>query len=282
MTPGEAAQRYVARSWPVFPCCAAGTRRKQPLTPRGFHDASADPGIIEGWWRRWPDALIGLPTGQRSRVVVLDIDVKDPKANGFDALEELGLLPLQATPMVHTASGGLHVYFSAPDRELRNSASQLGPGLDVRGEGGYVIVPSPGSAYSWDPHHHFGTVAPIPAPAWLWPSAPANPSPSVPQVRPSRFLTPYAERALDAACRAITNAPAGEQERTLNAEVFSIATLAAAGGIPADLARRVLHWAAAQMPNHDLQRPWRAAELARKVDRAFDDGMRHPREARRA
>jgi hypothetical protein len=101
-------------------------------------------------------------------------------------------------------------------------------------------------------------------------------------VRPSHFLTPYAERALDAACRAITNAAAGEQERTLNAEVFSVATLAGAGGIPADLARRVLYWAASQMPNYDPRRPWRAAELARKIDRAFDDGLRHPREMRRA
>ena len=93
---------------------------------------------------------------------------------------------------------------------------------------------------------------------------------------------PYAEAALNAACRAITTAPAGEQERTVNAEVFSIATLAGAGGIPIDLARRVLHWAASQMPNYDPRRPWRSAELARKVDRAFDDGLRHPRQARRA
>ena len=73
MTSGEAAQRYTARGWPVFPCCAAGPRRKQPLTRRGFHDASAEPGIIAGWWTRWPDALVGLPTGRRSGVVVLDI-----------------------------------------------------------------------------------------------------------------------------------------------------------------------------------------------------------------
>jgi hypothetical protein len=155
MTPGEAAQHYVAHGWPVFPCCPAGPRRKQPLTPLGFHDASAEPGIIERWWTRWPDALVGLPTGRPSGVVVLDIDVKDPRAHGFDALGERGLLPLPTTPMVHTASGGLHVYFDPGERELRNSASQIGPGLDVRGTGGYVVVPSPGSGYRWDPHHHF-------------------------------------------------------------------------------------------------------------------------------
>jgi hypothetical protein len=45
--------------------------------------------------------------------------------------------------MAHTSSGGLHVYFDAGERELKNSAGTLGPGLDVRGDGGYVIVPSP-------------------------------------------------------------------------------------------------------------------------------------------
>jgi hypothetical protein len=51
--------------------------------------------------------------------------------------------------------------------------------------------------------------------------------------------------------------------------------------LPADLARRVLHWAASQMPSHNPRRPWQPAELARKVDRAFDAGMRQPRAARR-
>ena len=282
MTPLDAALRYAVRGWAVFPCRSAGTRRKQPLTARGFLDASTETTIIEDWWRRWPDALIGLPTGRCSRLVVLDIDVKDPKANGFDALDELGLAPLPAAPLVHTASGGLHVYFAAGELELRNSASQIGAGLDVRGDGGYVIVPSRGSGYRWDPHHHFGTVVPPTAPACLWPPVASREASRAPPVRPSRFLMPYAERALDSACRSITSAPRGEQERTLNSETFSIGSkLAGAGGLPADLARRVLHWAASQMPSHNPRRPWQPAELARKVDRAFDAGMRQPRAARR-
>jgi hypothetical protein len=93
-------------------------------------------------------------------------------------------------------------------------------------------------------------------------------------------LSPYGEAALDNACRRIIAAPAGGQERTLNAECFAIGTLAAAGAISADFARRVLIWTAHRVPDFDRARPWRAGELQRKVERAFADGVRHPREAR--
>src|SRR6516165_1844652 len=55
------------------------------------------------------------------------------------------------------------------DIEIRNSVGKhgLGPGLDVRGQGGYAVVPCPGSGYRWDPHCNFDTVPPHPAPAWL-------------------------------------------------------------------------------------------------------------------
>jgi hypothetical protein len=100
-------------------------------------------------------------------------------------------------------------------------------------------------------------------------------------VRPATGLSPYAEAALDGACRRILAAADGEQEQTLNGEAFSIGTLAGAGAIPADFARRVLLWAARQIPDYDHRHPWRAREIKRKVGCAFADGLRHPREARR-
>jgi hypothetical protein len=99
-------------------------------------------------------------------------------------------------------------------------------------------------------------------------------------VRPTSGLSPYAEAALDDAARRIIAAPDGEQEATVNAEAYSIGTLAGAGAVPTEFARNVLHWAAARMPSHDPRRPWHPAELRAKVDRAFADGIRAPRQLR--
>jgi hypothetical protein len=285
---GKDALEYAqGRSWPVFPCHWRGERRKRPLAERGFLDASRDPAVITVWWRRWPEALIGVPAGRATGFVVLDVDVKGA-ASGFDALDDLGLAILPDTPRAHTASGGLHLYFRRPDYpEIRNTGGArgrgIGPGLDWRGEGGYVIAPSPNSGYRWDPHCNLDTVPLAPVPTALLPREPDRPHAATAcPVRPTNGLSPYAEAALDHACRAIIAAPAGEQEVTLNGEAFSLGTLAGMRGIPADLARRVLVWAAQQIRSYDPGRPWRPNDLEDKVNRAFDAGQRHPRQARRA
>ena len=285
LDPAEAALGCaVLRGWPIFPCHHEGERRKRPMTERGLHDASCDPSIIAAWWRRWPDALIGLPTGRAIGAVVLDIDIKD-RANGYDTLDELGFAILPQTPMAHTASGGLHLYFTLPDSvDFRNTGGArgrgIGTGLDWRGQGGYVIAPSPSSRYSWDPICNFDTVPLAQVPDILLPRDPERVI-AVP-TKPTTGLSPYADAALDAACRMIVSAPAGEQEATLNSETFSIGTLAGAGAIPAEFAWRSLIWAARQMPDHDPHRPWQAREIDAKVNRAFADGRRQPREIRHA
>jgi hypothetical protein len=101
-----------------------------------------------------------------------------------------------------------------------------------------------------------------------------------PHARPAEAvdgLSPYARAALDDACRRIINAPAGEQESTINSESFSIGTLAGAGAVPAGLALRTLLWAASQVRDYDAHRPWRPGELANKVTRAFNRGLTQPR-----
>jgi hypothetical protein len=285
MSPLDQALEYTARGWPLFPCNHDGLRRKSPLTPNGFHDASTDPAAIGAWWRRWPKVLIGVSTGRASRLAVLDVDVKFPDRYGFDTLDVLGFALLPQTPIAHTRSGGLHLYFSIPEGvDLRNTAGErssgIGPGLDWRGSGGYVIAPSPGSGYGWDPHWNLETAALAPVPQGLLPRQPEWTTTGRP-VKPTTGLSPYAEAALDKACRRIITAPAGEQETTLNGECFGIGTLAGAGAIPAEFARRSLMWAARQMPDHDPRRPWRGSQIEAKADRSFDSGMRHPREARR-
>ena len=94
-------------------------------------------------------------------------------------------------------------------------------------------------------------------------------------------LSPYAEAALDSACRKIIAARFGEQELTLHAECFAIGTLAGAGGIPIDFAQEVLVWAAEQIRDYDPSRRWRTAEIEQKVIRAFKRGVHRPRGAHR-
>jgi len=133
--------------WPVFPC----KLDKTPYTPRGFKDATADAEQIRRWWERWPDAGIGLPTGQASGVYVVDVDQgHEGTANWQDlAFQHGDVLTLQSK----TGGGGYHLFFAAPPFALGNTASRLAPGIDTRGDGGYVILPpsrhASGSSYRW-------------------------------------------------------------------------------------------------------------------------------------
>ena len=124
---------------------------KHPHTFNGVKDASSVPLQIREWWRLYPTANIGIATGKG--LLVIDID---PKNGG--SLEAINaLVPLPATATVHTGGGGLHLYFSYdPGLTIRNSASKLAPGIDVRGENGYVVAPpsihASGNRYRWDDH----------------------------------------------------------------------------------------------------------------------------------
>jgi hypothetical protein len=128
----KAALGYAAKGRPVFPC-----NGKEPLTKRGFLDASTDPRQIHLWWNRWPDANIAIPTGKDSGLLAIDVD----HPAGLDAFEaENG--KLASTRTHSTGSGGTHYLYRYPEGcGIRNSAGKLALGIDVRGEGGYVIVP---------------------------------------------------------------------------------------------------------------------------------------------
>jgi putative DNA primase/helicase len=271
----EAALDYAGRGYRVFPCIDKNT----PLV-KWRDEASTSIVQIVSWFERWPKACIGSPTGEVS--VVLDVD----QPSGLDTLEGLGWPFLVVTPTVHTPRGGLHAHFQVPPTNIRNTAGKRGRGigvcLDWRGLGGYTLLPSPGSGYSWDPE--LGPDTPLAeVPPELLPREPEvinSPPRNIP-LAPSSGLDAYAEAALDAACRLILDAPNGEQEATLNHEAFAIGTLAGAGGIPTAFARDTLKWAAGKLVSYDARRPWRPGEAEAKADRAFDAGMRHPRGARR-
>jgi hypothetical protein len=133
----QAALEYAHRGWPVFPC----RRDRHPLT-RWRDEATTDLIQILTWWKDLSPEAMGIPTGPTSEFWVLDIDGEASEASGKALEIQHGSLP--ATVEQRTGGGGRHLFFAWPtDGEMliRNSVRKLGPGLDVRGEGGYVIVP---------------------------------------------------------------------------------------------------------------------------------------------
>ena len=141
--------------------CACGNANcgsigKHPMTEHGHNDATTDREQVIEWWTQWPDANIGIATGPASGIFVVDLDVKDG-VNGLETLrrleEENG--PLPPTLMVRTGSGGRHVIFRLPSNgtAIRNSQGRVGPGIDVRGDGGYIVavgsMHESGECYGW-------------------------------------------------------------------------------------------------------------------------------------
>lgn len=133
---------YARRGWRVIPI-PPGEKFPRGITAWQT-EGSTDEAKIAHWWTNAPDHGIGIVTGATSGLWVLDVDVAGDKV-GDETLAELedayGALP--STYEVITGSGGRHLYFAWPDGQVvTNSASgRLGPGLDVRGEGGFVVAP---------------------------------------------------------------------------------------------------------------------------------------------
>ncbi len=185
----RAALTYAARGWPVAPAhsirddrsCTCSdvkctSRGKHPLTPHGLKDASTDEATIRSWWSKWPHANVLIRTGMVGDRCLVALDI-DPRHNGDESLAKLiiehGELP--ATPQCCTGGGGQHIFMWAP-RAIPNSAGKagderFGEGVDVRGEGGYVIAaPSrheSGRTYEWDSGAHPADVTLAEAPAWF-------------------------------------------------------------------------------------------------------------------
>ena len=117
----------------IFPCLP---RQKVPATPHGCLDATTDSEVIRGWWRERPACNIAIATGTASDVFVVDVDGLDAECALRKLEAENGALP----PTVEAITArGRHLYFKMPEMPVRNSAGKIAPGVDVRGDGGYVI-----------------------------------------------------------------------------------------------------------------------------------------------
>ncbi|MBW4026336.1 MAG: DUF3987 domain-containing protein [Acidobacteria bacterium] len=138
---------------------ACGSPGKHPRTAHGLKDASKDAAQIKSWWQQWPEANVGIVTGRESGLLVLDVDGEDGKASLQALIEEHGSLPKTLCALTGRMGrddkrNGCHYYFRAPaGATIRNSASVLGKGLDIRAEGGYVVAPPSlhpsGRLYEW-------------------------------------------------------------------------------------------------------------------------------------
>lgn len=145
-----AALAYAAIGWRVFPCIVD---TKRPCTANGFHDATTDADQIRAWWNRAPNANVAAACGS---FVVLDVDVKPEKGKRGDRdLVELTRThgPIGWTRQASTPNGGTHLFFRVPDGvRIPRTVSRFAPGIDVLGEGGYVVLPPSsvdGRSYRW-------------------------------------------------------------------------------------------------------------------------------------
>lgn len=158
----EQALAYADEDYAVFPVhtirggnCTCGRRcrapGKHPKISGGFKSASTNQNQIRGWFDK--DANIGIATGKPSGLVVIDVDKKN---GGYDSLEKLERAHgawREHTLIAQTGGGGIHLFYKYQGNEIRSRVNALGRGIDIRADGGYVVVSpsmhSSGQIYSW-------------------------------------------------------------------------------------------------------------------------------------
>ena len=165
--PREAALDYLKRGWSVVPIIHQTKRAAVPWL--AYQVAMADADQIGDWYRRFPDAGVAIVTGAVSGLVVVDIDsAHGGEQSLYDLQRTHG--PLPPTLEAVSGGGGRHLYFAHPGGELRNRTG-LAPGIDLRGDGGYIVAPPSlhisGQRYRWRPAHDPDSTTPAPLPDWL-------------------------------------------------------------------------------------------------------------------
>jgi hypothetical protein len=201
----------------------------------GLLAASADEERIRRWWARWPGANVGLRTGAASGLVVVDVDPAHGGAASLAGLVARHGAFFAGTRVVRTGGGGLHLYFAHPGAAVPNDAGRrLGPGLDVRGDGGYVLAPPSlhrsGGRYRLES----GGASVAPMPAWLAERLVARPGPEpVPPAGPPPGVRAerWAAAALAGELERVRRAAVGTRNDTLNRAAYRLGRLVAAGAL---------------------------------------------------
>lgn len=179
----EHALEYLKLGYPVFPVCSPLMSAHRHRIDGQYKDCTPDkrgknPMIrwktyqtmmptaddIHDWWGRWPNANIGMATGELSGIVVLDCDSGEARQL---ALDKGGL---EKAPAVWTGTpGGVHFWMRWPGYPVTNFVKDI-PGTDFRGDGGYVLLPpsvhrNQNTEYRWN-EHSLGR-KPAAVPDWL-------------------------------------------------------------------------------------------------------------------
>lgn len=331
MTLLEWALTYARRGWPVFPC---NPRTKRPLCKGdvdpetgkeipgsgGVKKATTDEEQIRAWWKKWPKAMIGLATGAAAGVFVVDFDAGEDEETGevFEApqlvanLEERIGVKLPKTWAAETPRGGQHLYFAWPAGEdvIGNRGGMIDR-VDVRGEGGYVILPpsarTDGKGYTWTVKVSGRFAQAAEAPGELvdcilrrgrfgdsgGSSAAAKKArPGIAERAQAAVRRPagvdeasvdavdqavdaYARKAFEAEIDNVANAPKGQGNNTLNIAALKLGELVAAGVLSESEVRQGLENAA--MNSGLVARDGMRSVLA-TIDSGFSKGMRQPRD----
>jgi hypothetical protein len=246
-----AALTYAARGLSVFPACAAVKKsHKSAEHSNGAKwGAISDPAEIRRDFTHWPNARIGIPTGAVNRIVVIETDT--PQGHGINGAAALAKLEAEHSALPDTLaacspSGSLHRYFRhpGPGIKIKSTASVIGAGIDVRGDGGMVIAPPSvnldGRRYRWI------NKLPIAAmPAWLVKITREKP-PSISQravaaiARPFDGPSSYGGAALEYEIEALANTAPGGRNAQANKSSFSLHQLVAGRELDGALVERRL------------------------------------------
>lgn len=216
----------------VFPC----GDDKRPMLKGWPERASTDPAAIFRLWHQHPGPLIGIVTGERSGIDVLDLDVKQPTSSIWWRANEPRLPP---TRTYRTRSGGIHLYYRHAEG-VRNTASKLAKGVDTRGTGGFVISWFAAGLDCLD------QTAPAAWPAWLLADLLAKPAPTPAPAAASASTASFvsrsgrAGRAIDGALRRVADASEGERNQILFWAACRLAERVRSGELSASEAETLL------------------------------------------
>ena len=263
----EAALSLAARGFRVVPLHDPGPKGKRPRINDWAIAATTDPATIAGWWTKWPHANVGGAMGGPERIVAIDVDGEAGLAT-WAAFIDAGLLPHQTLESVSGSGNGGHLFFRlAPHHDpgrIRNSI-KFRPGLDVRAEGGQVVLPpsvhESGREYRWaDTSIEISIL-----PDWLYDMIATDVSdrrqPSAVSERIPREDPPLIDR-IEAARRAVLALPPAISGQGGHNALLVAATVAYRGH---DLPRAAAELVVEDYSNRLCTPPWSPAELAHKL-----------------